>query len=71
MKVISNEYGRYECPYCSTVVELEKSDVRQWNSVVYYRCPTCGNTPHISHGIFDNWTCPYNIEGKKAKKVGS
>lgn len=69
MKIISQSYGKYECPYCHTVVELEQSDIRRWNEVYYYRCPTCGKTPHIRHTAFDNWLCPYNIQGKKAIRV--
>lgn len=67
MKIISRSYGRYKCPYCGTVVELDKEDVEQWNNVLYYECPTCNETPHIKGGNFD---CPYDIEGKKAIKIG-
>lgn len=70
MKVISTGGGKYECPYCHTVVELERDDIWSWWSVYYYNCPTCHETPHISHGRFDNWLCPYDIQGKKAIKIG-
>lgn len=66
MKVLSS--GKYECPYCGTVVELNKDDIHQWNSVYYYKCP-CGAIPHISQTAFDNWLCPHSIKGKKAKRV--
>lgn len=69
MKIISDTHGRYECPYCNTVVELDEDDIGYWNSVQYYQCPTCGNTPHISHSKFDNWLCPHRIEGKLARRV--
>lgn len=32
MKIVSKSYGKYQCPYCNTVVELQESDVRQWNT---------------------------------------
>ena len=66
MKIVSKGYGRYKCPYCNTVVELQKKDVQQWNEVLYYDCPVCGETPHIKGG---NFWCPYDIEGKKAIKI--
>lgn len=69
MKIISEESAKYKCPYCGVVVELDKDDIHRWNEVYYYRCPKCGKTPHIRHTWFDNWLCPYNIEGKLAKRV--
>ena len=64
MKIVT--YGKYKCPYCGTVVELENEDVHHWYEVVYYDCPFCGKTPHIKDG---NLWCPYDIEGKKAIRV--
>ena len=49
MKIVS--YGKYKCPYCGTVIELSKDDIEEWNNILYYDCPTCGNTPHIKGGI--------------------
>lgn len=68
MKVVSTG-RRYKCPECGTVVELEKKDIKRWNSILYYKCPTCRATPHIQHSRFDNWCCPYDIAGKLAKEV--
>ena len=65
MKVLTQGAGTDECPYCHKVVELDDDDVCRWNSVYYYHCP-CGETPHIRHGKFDNWLCPYVIKGKLA-----
>lgn len=67
MRVVSKYYGKYRCPYCQTVVELQADDIRIWgNSVIYFRCPTCDKTPHLKGG---NIFCPSFIEGKKAKEI--
>ena len=65
MKIVS--YGRFQCPYCGTVVDLEEEDIDRWNNIYYYRCPNCHETPHIRGG---NFICPCDIQGKKAIKVG-
>lgn len=63
MKIVS--YGKYKCPYCNTVVELEKRDIQQWNDVIYFDCPNCDKTPHINSYNFSTWL----FGGKKAIKV--
>lgn len=58
--------GKYQCPYCSTTVSLASRDMERWNNIIYYKCPTCKETPHIKGG---NFICPIDIQGKKAKRI--
>ena len=54
MKIISN-YGRYKCPNCSAVVDLEEGDLCRWSDPFYYDCLRCGKHLRVSKYNFDAW----------------
>ena len=70
MKIISTAVGKYKCPYCLVVAEVESQDLQYFGSVVYYKCPTCKKYPRIQRGKFsDRFYAPAFIDYRSAKKV--
>lgn len=42
MKLLENNWGKIRCPYCDSVMEIEKDDIQEhYDDGLYVVCPIC------------------------------
>jgi uncharacterized C2H2 Zn-finger protein len=50
MKLLENNWGKIRCPYCDSVMEIEKDDIMDnCDGEIFITCPVCDSYIWLTH----------------------
>ena len=52
MKLLENNWGKIRCPYCDSVMEIEKKDIMDnSDGEIFIICPVCESYIWLTHNV--------------------